>query len=259
MTPVKLHGLAFKTLARISKRLSLGQWTSETLMLRRLQDPRAYGMERWKRFLRSCFVPSIFYDIGANDPYAVEGQQTVFKPLMPDTRFYLFEAMEKHQKALARSGEPYAVVLLGENESTERSFYQSGAYAPGTGDSYYRERTKFYDDSSIITTKRVTRRLDDVVRDLKWPMPDFIKLDTQGSEIDILRGAPSCLAHARGLQIECNILEYNEGAPLIAEVISFVNAAGFRLYDIVQFHFDPNKQLLQADLLFVRAELFGNE
>ena len=221
-----------------------------------LQDPRAYSMERWRHFLANCFVPRVFYDIGANDPFFFEGQQVVFKPIMPTTQFYLFEAMKKHEPALIRSGEPYALVLLGETDGAAKTFYESKHYAPGTGDSYYKERTAAYDPDALIATTHVTRRLDSVTAERNWPLPDFIKLDTQGSELDILRGAAKCLAATRGLQIECNVRNYNEGGVLLPEVISFAAAAGFRLYDIAQFHFNARLQLLQIDALFVRAELF---
>jgi len=100
--------------------------------------------------------------------------------------------------------------------------------------------------------------LDSLVEERGWPMPDFIKLDTQGSELDILRGAPRCLAHARGLQIECSVQQYNEGTPLLPDVLAFGQAAGFRVYDIAQFHFDARKELSQLDMLFVRSELFND-
>lgn len=222
-------------------------------------DPRLYGSIRWQRFLARCFVPKVFYDIGANDPFSAEGQQKVYKPLMPHTAFFLFEAMAKHEPALVRSNEPYAIVVLDEHNGVEKTFYESSAYPPGTGDSLYLERTEAYAPGALLSSRHVTRRLDNLVEERGWPLPDFIKLDTQGSELDILRGAPRCLAHARGLQIECNVRKYNEGAPLLGEVLAFAEAAGFRLYDIAQFHFNPHGELLQADMLFVRAELFKDD
>lgn len=237
-------------------RLVASRLLTEKRLLKTLQDPRAYSMLRWRSFLDNCFLPDVFYDIGANDPFSPEGQQTVFKPLMPVTCFYLFEAMAKHEAALIRSKEPYALALLGETEGMEKTFYESRAYAPGTGDSYYRERTSAYDASDIIETKHKVRCLDNLVKERGWPLPDFIKLDTQGSELDILRGAGECLTHARGLQIECNIRNYNEGAPLLHDTLSFVQDAGFRLYDIAQMHFTRRTELLQIDMLLIRSELF---
>lgn len=214
-------------------------------------------MRRWRSFLARCFVPGVFYDIGANDPFSVEGQQVVYKPLMPHTRFYLFEAMAKHESALRRSGEPYALAVLDAEDGAEKTFYESAAYPPGTGDSLYLERTSAYAGEALVSSRHRTSRLDSLVAARSWPLPDFMKLDTQGSELDILRGAPRCLAHAKGLQIECNVRRYNEGAPLLPEVVAFAEAAGFRLYDVAQMHFDAHHQLLQLDLIFVRRELFG--
>lgn len=223
-----------------------------------LQDPRGYSMQRWGRFLAQCFVPKVFYDVGANDPFFVEGQQTVFKPLMPDTRFFLLEAMPKHEASLIRSKEEYAIVVLGEHDGAEKTFYETTVFPPGTGDSYYLERTAAYAPDVVLPSRRTTRRLDSLAEERGWPLPDFIKLDTQGSELDILRGAPRCLAQARGLQIECNVVRYNQGAPLLPEVLAFAQAAGFRLYDIVQFRFDERRDLLQVDVLFIRTEMFDD-
>ncbi|MBX9929847.1 MAG: FkbM family methyltransferase [Gemmatimonadaceae bacterium] len=212
-------------------------------------------MARWRRLLANGFVPKVFYDIGANDPLAPEGQQTVLKPLMPATRFYLFEAMAKHEPALRRSGEPFALGVLGATDGAQVTFYETKAFAPGSGDSYYRERTAFYDASVIVESVHTVRRLDTVVRERGWPLPDFIKLDTQGSELDILRGAGDCLTSARGLQLECSVHRYNEGAPLIGEMLRFAEEAGFRVYDIAQFHFNERKEILQMDIVFLRDQL----
>ena len=231
-------------------------FANEDRILTFLADPRLYSMRRWQRFLAQRFVPKVFYDIGANDPFSAEGQQTVYKPLMPHTDFYLFEAMAKHEPALVRSKEPYAIAVLDQHDGVEKVFYESAAYVPGTGDSLYLERTGFYAADVLISSRRATRRLDNLVQERGWPMPEFIKIDTQGSELDILRGAPRCLAHAQGLQIESNVQQYNEGAPLLPEVLAFAQAAGFRLYDIAQFHFNERRELLQADLLLVRSESF---
>jgi len=223
-------------------------------VLRLLTDPRQYSMLRWQQFLEQCFVPRVFYDIGANDPFSVTGQQQVYKPLMPQTRFFLFEAMAKHEPALERSKEPYAIAVLGSEDGAEKIFYETKLFAAGVGDSYYRDRTPVYGAEAVVETRHLTRRLDTLVAELGWPKPDFIKLDTQGSELDILRGAPACLAAAQGLQIECNIERLNEDAPMLADVLAFTENAGFRLFDVIQLHFAPWRQLVQVDAIFVRPQ-----
>lgn len=221
-----------------------------------LADPRSYGMTRLRQLLAECFVPRVFYDIGANNPFSPEGQQTVFKPLMPETKFFLFEAMAKHEPALKTSNEPYAIAILGEQDGMTRTFYESKANPSGNGDSLYLERTRYYRPETVVASQGITRRLDSLVEERGWPLPDFMKVDTQGSELDVLRGGPRCLANARGLQLECAIRKYNEGAPLLPDVLSFVQNNGFRLYDISEFHFNSRKELMQVDMLFVRPECF---
>jgi len=146
-----------------------------------LAEPRLYAMSRIQLFLSQCFLPGVFYDIGANDPFSVEGQQTIYKPLMPKTKFFLFEAMAKHEPALIRSGEPYAIAILDEQEGMTKTFYQSKAYPPGNGDSLYLERTVYYAPESLIATEAVTQRLDSLVEKRSWPLPDFMKLVSFGA------------------------------------------------------------------------------
>ena len=244
-----------KCLKSVCKRPYFLGAPSSLPVLRYLEDPKLYFSFRWQRFMDQCFVPEVFFDIGANDPFSAEGQQVLFKPLLPHTRFFLFEAAPKHEAALRRSGEPYVIALLGKSDGQELIFYESTTAPAGTGDSCYREQTAYYDPAALLQEKRWARQLDRVVAEREWPLPDFMKLDTQGSELDILAGAPQCLAHTKGIQIECSLVEYNEGAPQVSEVVAFMHAAGFRIYDIVQFHFTPQQQVLQADLLFLRGAL----
>jgi FkbM family methyltransferase len=222
-----------------------------------LSDPSGYSYHRWRLFLANVFVPEVFYEIGANDPFSVEGQQKVLKPLMPDTQFFLFEALDKHRQSLELSKEQFAIAVLGEKDGDEVEFYESSEYPKGTGDSCYRERTRFYSDAVIIKSTHKIRTLDSLVKERGWPLPDFIKLDTQGSEINILKGAGNCLAAAKGIQVECNIRRYNHNAPLFVDVLSFLQSNGFRLYDIIQFHYNSLQGLMQVDLIFIRNELFG--
>ena len=188
---------------------------------------------QWSAFLERCFIPRVFYDIGANNPFATPGgQQVAFKPLLPGTEFYLFEASAKHEPELLRSGEPYAIAVLGELDGDERTFYESTAYPSGTGDSLYREQSRFYADDVLVQKCVTTRTLDSVVAERGWPFPDFIKLDTQGSELAILRGAPNCLARARAVMLECSVREYNRNAPRLADIVFFMGNEGFEVWDI---------------------------
>ena len=214
----------------------------------------------WAVFLTRCFTPSVFFDLGANDPFATpSGQQVAFKPFLPSTEFYLFEASAKHEAALIRSGEPYAIAVLGERDGDERSFYESNAYPAGNGDSMYREQSRFYRPEVVIENRVTTRSLDSLVEERGWPLPDFIKMDTQGSELDILRGGQKCLDNAKAILIECGLRQYNLGAPRVSETVAFLADAGLQMWDVNAPAYNSRNELISFDAVFLRTELFSSD
>ena len=59
---------------------------------------------------------------------------------------------------------------------------------------------------------------------------DVIKLDTQGSELSVLRGAAPLLSTVQLLEVEVEFNPLYEGQPLFGDVDAFVRDHGFRLW-----------------------------
>ena len=74
--------------------------------------------------------------------------------------------------------------------------------------------------------------LDQVVSDGRIDHVDFIKLDTQGSELSILKGATGALASAVGVEVEVEFVPMYEGPPLFGDVDAFMREKGFVLFDL---------------------------
>jgi len=75
--------------------------------------------------------------------------------------------------------------------------------------------------------------LDEVLSEAASTDVDFIKLDTQGSELAILEGSEKILANSVfGLEIEVAFAELYNGQPLFADVDPFVRQKGFDLIDL---------------------------
>ena len=116
-----------------------------------------------------------------------------------------------------------------------------------TGDSIYPERTGHYDTVPHVT--RMTTTLDTLFPTRRF---DFVKIDCQGSELDILAGGQTLLADTEVLLLECAFAgQYNRGAPTFAEYIRVTDAMGFAPVDIPELHY-VNGILCQLDLLFLR-------
>src|SRR5207248_2510884 len=75
---------------------------------------------------------------------------------------------------------------------------------------------------------------------------DFIKLDTQGSELDILQGAGFLLDDCLGLQLEVMFSPLYEGQPLFADVDTYLRSRGFvlwRLDSLAHYTDGPSNRL----------------
>jgi hypothetical protein len=61
------------------------------------------------------------------------------------------------------------------------------------------------------------------------PLPDLIKIDVQGAELDVLMGATKTLESCKDLLIDLQDIEYNIGGPLKNQVILYLTNLGFKL------------------------------
>ena len=96
-------------------------------------------------------------------------------------------------------------------------------------------------------------------RDL--PNPDMIKIDTQGTELDILRGATQILKSTMMIEVEVEFTSAYKNQPLFDKVMSFMLENGFELIYLNRV-FQQKKgysgygrgQLTFGDALFSRRE-----
>jgi hypothetical protein len=84
-------------------------------------------------------------------------------------------------------------------------------------------------------------------------------MDVQGSELDIIKGALPIIKDTTFLILELSILEYNQGSPLIGEVIEELNKLGFVMMDILDFNHSDDTYLIQIDALFANKKRIKRE
>ncbi len=84
------------------------------------------------------------------------------------------------------------------------------------------------------------RRLDSVWGELHGFGREFyLKVDTQGFEPEVIRGADSSLKSIRAVQLELSFLAHYEGELLLAEMIEFMSSRGFELRFVKPVQYDP--------------------
>lgn len=88
---------------------------------------------------------------------------------------------------------------------------------------------------------------------------DFIKIDVQGGELNVLKGAKNTLPLCIGLEVEVEFLELYKEQPLFGEICENLTQEGFEFFDFVNLYrweresFSDLGQLVFADALFLRS------
>lgn len=193
---------------------------------------------------RKGFVPKAVVDVGA-----YEGFWTIdFLEVFPRTNVLMVEAQKKKEPHLKRisakfPGVEYAINLLAAQENEQKQFVEEE-----TGSRVVTSALDAADPVVLTTTT-----LDNLVQRRRFPMPELLKLDVQGYEMEVLKGAEQCLSHATACLLEISLLDIGGNTPLLAEMVSFMDTKGYQAYDISQFIRRPyDKALYQVDMFFVK-------
>ena len=180
------------------------------------------------------YYPDTILDIGAYHGHWTKQMMTIY----PDTEYHLFEAIDYTE--LNEFKNKYNVVLNERKETVD--WYEM----KNTGDSFCREKTRFFKDCEI--KRRETIDLDSFYINSK---NIFIKIDCQGAEIPILKGATETLKNTDFIVLEMPLFGvYNEGVANFGDHIIFMNSIGFIPYDVLESHY-INGFNMQIDMLFI--------
>jgi FkbM family methyltransferase len=82
--------------------------------------------------------------------------------------------------------------------------------------------------------------------------PALLKIDVQGTELDVLHGCSELLDRFRYVYVELSFVVLYVGQALCNEVIAYLAGRGFRLRGVHNLREDRQGQAIQADFLFVR-------
>ncbi len=200
----------------------------------------------FERIKKLGFSPLTCLDIGA-----YEGLWTIdFKQQFPGASVLMIEGQTEKKAALQKIKDRYDDVefttkLLGaSNKTVSFNIYQTA--------------------SSVLTENNVTgarieerqlHTLDQVVAGTRFSRPDLIKIDTQGYELEILKGATNTMGSAEFILLEVSFIDIYNNVPLITEVLNFMQDRGYLIYDICTLMKRPlDNALYQSDILFVKVQ-----
>lgn len=191
------------------------------------------------------FYPYRILDIGAHF-----GEfYSICKHYYPESYYFLVEGNKNCENYLKNFYVDYSIELLS-NEIKDINFYINKKDLVSTGCSYYKEcNTEHFVPENLIIEHRKTNTLDNMFE--SDSIFDLIKMDTQGSELDIIKGGVNLIKHTKGLLLECSVNNCNEGAPLYSDVKEYLKTINFQEKEILDEHYYKN-EIIQIDVLFTK-------
>lgn len=195
------------------------------------------------------FDPKFIIDIGA-----FNGEWTTMtRMIFPNAAFLMFEAQESkisvldELKRIGNGKIDFRIVPMGPIDGEQVIFhvYDNSPTASSMLHDHARTPTR--------PVQMIARTLDSILAEDNRPWPDLIKLDVQGYELEVLKGAESALTHTEAVLMEVSIIELYQGNPILSDVIAFMAARGFRAYDICSLLRRPlDGALCQMDMIFIK-------
>ncbi|WP_204106189.1 MULTISPECIES: FkbM family methyltransferase [Spirulina sp. CCY15215] len=195
---------------------------------------------------KNSFIPQTIIDVGA-----AFGTSPLYETF-PDACHIFIEPLEEFIPSLQSlvsqlDRAEYLIAVAGKNSGN----MTINVHPDLIGSSLYLET----EDSDVNGIERTVPAvtLDEICRDQKTQAPYLIKIDTQGSELDVLQGATEILPKTELVILEISCFEFFKSGPQFYDCIKFMQENGFVVYDLFGLQYRPlDGALSQIDIAFVR-------
>ena len=200
-----------------------------------------------ERLARLGLAPATVIDVGAAyGDWTVECLRT-----FPSARALLVEPLAEFAELLAARqtelGDHVVVNAAAAREDGEATVF---VHADLVGSSMLLEREEHDVDGAPRAVPSVT--VDTAVRNANVEPPFLLKLDVQGAELQVLEGARETLRRTEAVILEVTFFDVFSGGTVFHELVDWMQAAGFVVYDIDELLYRPlDGALIQANFAFV--------
>ena len=164
------------------------------------------------------------------------------------------DAFEKLKKKINNSqGEVYNTAL-----SNSKSLKKIYCCLDSEKSSLYRPNFDFlkqFKNPERYSIKKIQTIKTDTIDNQKINNADFLKLDTQGSELDIIKGGKFFLRKCLGIEVEVEFQKIYKNQPLFGDINNILEKNGFEFVDFTEktYWSYSNDNLAGSKLIFANA------
>jgi FkbM family methyltransferase len=116
---------------------------------------------------------------------------------------------------------------------------------------------RFRDSNKPIKTEMVdVKCLNEIYEEISTKYAarkSYLKMDTQGFDLNVIRGGAEVISNYIALQTEASVLPLYEGMPDYRETISYLNNIGFELSGVYPVTVDEKLRLIEFDCVMVNV------
>ena len=213
-------------------------------MLSLLEDLKVRGLD--------C---STILDVGANRATWSRMAKAIFS----DAKFCLIEPqkeLEEDLKSFCENTPGSTYIIAGAGAESDKKYLS--VWDDLEGSSFLpveNESLKTIGKQRVIDILTI----DDLLNERKMNIPELVKLDIQGYELEALKGAKLLFGKTEVFILEISLFAFDgmPGIPIFADVVNFMLERGYVAYDFPGFLRRPFDDALgQCDICFVKADSF---
>lgn len=214
------------------------------------------GLHLWKLFNR--YQINVVIDVGARrGEYGVglrcngyKGRIVSFEPVSESFGF-LSKRAARDPRWLAHNlalGRERGDAKINVTEVTHFSSFRSPA--PLAYEVFGRQPT--IHSTEVVTVATLDEKFGEIISGIRDPRV-FLKMDTQGWDLEVLGGAAESLAHVLALQTEVSTQAVYEGMPMMRESLDYLERCGFAISGLFPVNLDDDLRTVEFDCVVVRS------
>lgn len=173
----------------------------------------------------------------------------------PDANHVLVEPLREFEPHLQKLCQRYPhmryhIALAGAPETEQAGDAIINVWPELVGSTIYAKKE---DDAEREARRVPAVTLDTLCAQHQDPGPYLLKVDVQGAELEVLRGAETVLKQCEYVVLETAFFQHQIGEPLFPEVYAFMRERGFAIYEFFEPKYRPyDGAMYQIDVAFVR-------